>query len=1246
MRLSLVRALRVAACGVVLVACNAERVAGPTMLVAPMLRSALVAPLDPAGVRISEFHYDNPGTDTGEAIEISAPVGTDLTGWRILRYNGGTTAASAAAAVVYTSPGTLLGTARGDTLTGKVAAPASACGTRGVFVVNYAQDGLQNGSPDGFALVDNNDRVVEFLSYEGVLVAANGPAARDTSTDVGIAETGATIDATSSIQRVYDAATNTFSWQKKPRTFGSCNDDNSGAVVQPPVVATVTVTPSPVTLAVGGTQQLTATAYDAANQPIANVAFTWASSASAVATVSSSGLVTAIAEGDAQISATAPNSVGGQSAVHVNALPPAPVPDIRFSEIHYDNAGTDAGEKIEIEGPVGTTLSGWSIVLYDGGGTAPGTPYTTTPVNGTLVHASTGCSATARGVLVVDFAQIQNGPSDGFALVDNTGHVVEFLSYEGTLRAVSDPATGGPAAGMLSTDIGASEAFDTPIGLSLQRSADGRSWGVPAASTFGYVNVCGAPPPPPVKTISFSGRDPVQDPPLPVGFQAQMFATESLNGTTQTTTFTWSSDTPDIATIDARGVFTSLAAGSAVLRATAADGTTNTITMPTTVGTHSSVAYTGNAEFGEPADADASDDYIVRHPEYTSSYNVTRGTPNWVSYKVDEAYHPSSVDRCNCFTADPLLPASFPKWTTADYTGAGAAAGYGIDRGHLARSFDRTAEVLDNAATYYFSNIIPQAADLNQGPWKILEDDLGDSAYVAHREVYVVAGAFGSKGTVKNEGKITIPTKVWKVAVVMPHGLGLADVHSPSDITVIAVIMPNDPGVRNVNWKTYVTTVDDIQKQSGYDLLDKLPDAVECVVERRDCAPTAVVAGQRSGVEGSTLSFDASGSSDPDAGDVLTYAWSFGDGSTATGIAPSHTYNVDQGEYTVTLTATDSHGLSSTATMTVSIANANPTATLLPVSPVTEGGSFTLTLAGATDPSPVDAASLTFAFDCGDGSGFHASASSSYVCATDDDGVRAVQGKVMDKDGGFTTYSGSATVSNAAPVIADFTASAGPASVGAAVTAAVSFSDAGSADTHVATIAWGDGTTSVVQAGLTSRASATHAYASAGFYTIAVTVTDDEGASATRSASSPIAVYDASAGFVTGGGFVNGAAGGKGADKTHFTLDARYVGSNVVARVDLRTANGLTVHSEALAYLVIAGATATMQGTGTLADGTAAGVLLTARDGKLAGDKQDRVRIKIWNAATGAVLFDTQAGAPDLAAPSPTVDGGNVTVHR
>ena len=188
------------------------------------------------------------------------------------------------------------------------------------------------------------------------------------------------------------------------------------------------------------------------------------------------------------------------------------------------------------------------------------------------------------------------------------------------------------------------------------------------------------------------------------------------------------------------------------LRATAADGTTATYSLPTRVAVASGVAYPGNTEFGEPADADASDDFIVRHEQFTASYNPNRGTPNWVSYDLDAA-HFGAEDRCDCFTMDPDLPASLPRIYDRDYTDAGAFHGYGIDRGHMARSFDRTTGSLDNARTYLFSNIVPQAADMNQGPWAILENDLGDLARVQDREVYIITGVGRQQGHAQERGQ-------------------------------------------------------------------------------------------------------------------------------------------------------------------------------------------------------------------------------------------------------------------------------------------------------------------------------------------------------------------------------------------------------------------------------------------------------------------------------------------------------------
>ena len=47
-----------------------------------------------------------------------------------------------------------------------------------------------------------------------------------------------------------------------------------------------------------------------------------------------------------------------------------PIPPVRISEIHYDNAGADTGEAVEVTGPAGVDLAGWSLVLYNGSGGA------------------------------------------------------------------------------------------------------------------------------------------------------------------------------------------------------------------------------------------------------------------------------------------------------------------------------------------------------------------------------------------------------------------------------------------------------------------------------------------------------------------------------------------------------------------------------------------------------------------------------------------------------------------------------------------------------------------------------------------------------------------------------------------------------------------------------------------------------------------------------------------------------------
>jgi predicted extracellular nuclease len=151
-----------------------------------------------------------------------------------------------------------------------------------------------------------------------------------------------------------------------------------------------------------------------------------------------------------------------------------------INEIHYDNASSDAGEAVEIAGPAATDLTGWSLVLYNGNG---GAVYNTIGLVGVIPDQQNGF-----GTLVFPISGIQNGSPDGVALVDPGNTVIQFLSYEGSFTA-----TGGPANGMTSTDIGVSESSSTPVGDSLQLTGTGTeyedfSWASPGANTFGAVN--------------------------------------------------------------------------------------------------------------------------------------------------------------------------------------------------------------------------------------------------------------------------------------------------------------------------------------------------------------------------------------------------------------------------------------------------------------------------------------------------------------------------------------------------------------------------------------------------------------------------------------------------------------------------------------------------------------------------------------------------------------------------------------
>ncbi len=154
--------------------------------------------------------------------------------------------------------------------------------------------------------------------------------------------------------------------------------------------------------------------------------------------------------------------------------------NVFINEFHYDNAGGDVNESIEIAGPAGTDLTGWTLALYNG---SNGKPYKTVNLAGEIANQQNN-----YGTLNFLISGIQNGAPDGIALVNATEDVLQFISYEGQLTAVS-----GPAIGLSSIDVGVAEGSRTVAEGSISLFGDGTeaedfNWQVTETSTFGQIN--------------------------------------------------------------------------------------------------------------------------------------------------------------------------------------------------------------------------------------------------------------------------------------------------------------------------------------------------------------------------------------------------------------------------------------------------------------------------------------------------------------------------------------------------------------------------------------------------------------------------------------------------------------------------------------------------------------------------------------------------------------------------------------
>jgi hypothetical protein len=200
----------------------------------------------------------------------------------------------------------------------------------------------------------------------------------------------------------------------------------------------------------------------------------------------------------------------------------------------------------------------------------------------------------------------------------------------------------------------------------------------------------------------------------------------------------------------------------------------------------------------------------------------------------------------------------------------------------------------------------------------------------------------------------------------------------------------------------------------------------------------------------------------------------------------------------------------------------------------------------------------------------------------------------------------------------------------------------------------GDGATtnaSVTEADGAGSATGTRAYIAPGIHTVTVGVTDDDGGTGTAQFQY-VVVYDPSGGFVTGGGVLDSPAGAytpdpAAAGPANFAFISKYrKGASVPdGTTSFRfQAGDFVFGSTAYEWLVVNGGTrATYKGRGQVNGAGDYGFLLSVVDGDTTGDS-DRLRLKVWDRVTGAVVYDNQAGAGDDAAASTAIAGGAITV--
>lgn len=225
--------------------------------------------------------------------------------------------------------------------------------------------------------------------------------------------------------------------------------------------------------------------------------------------------------------------------------------------------------------------------------------------------------------------------------------------------------------------------------------------------------------------------------------------------------------------------------------------------------------------YGNPSQANSDfNNYLLEKPGYALAYSCQAGITNWVGWQLDRSWL-GTVERSDNFRPDTDLPPDCYAVRPNDYRGSG------YDRGHLIPSGDRTRRLEDNSDTFLMTNIIPQSPANNREVWRELEEYCRDLVFQGN-ELYIVAGGSGIAKKIA-QSKVSVPKFTWKIVLVLEQPN--AEITADNSYT-IAVWMPNSEQVKNTNWRDYVSSVDEIEKKTGYNFFAEISKPVQKRIEK------------------------------------------------------------------------------------------------------------------------------------------------------------------------------------------------------------------------------------------------------------------------------------------------------------------------------------------------------------------------------------------------------------------------------